>query len=148
MIAWVAGGIGAILAVAGGIVILIQAFRTDLLWGLACLLVPIATLVFVIMYWDRAKRGALAWIPGTLLFCAAVGTIVIGQKQTVQVEEAQKRAAVQALQVEYERQEAELRTERDLLEANGDGGTLRPRSSGSSIKECNCPPGDPLCACL
>src|SRR5687767_263772 len=42
-----------------GIQILIMAFKTSVGWGLACLFLPFAALVFVIKFWDQAKTPFL-----------------------------------------------------------------------------------------
>jgi len=48
--------IGAILSFVSGLMLLIQAFRTNTLWGLAFIFVPFAGLVFVIAHWDETKK--------------------------------------------------------------------------------------------
>jgi len=51
--------IGLIIAVVYGIILLIKAFQTHILWGLGSLFVPFVSLVFVIMHWDVAKKPFL-----------------------------------------------------------------------------------------
>jgi len=45
--------IGITLAIIGDIMIIIQAFKTSLLWGLGTLLMPLVGLVFIIIYWGQ-----------------------------------------------------------------------------------------------
>ena len=62
--------IGVIISIVFGLQLLFVAFRTSVLWGLGYLFVPFVSLIFVIVYWDDAKkpflRGLLA-IPFILL---------------------------------------------------------------------------------
>jgi hypothetical protein len=51
---------GYIAAVVAGIWLLVVAFQTGVGWGLACLFIPLAALVFVIAHWEDAKRPFLA----------------------------------------------------------------------------------------
>ncbi len=43
----------------GGIMVLIEAFRAGVLWGIGCLILPIVSLIFVFMHWRAAKKGFL-----------------------------------------------------------------------------------------
>lgn len=47
--------IGAIIALVFGVILLIKAFKESVLWGLAYLFIPFASLVFVVKYWDECK---------------------------------------------------------------------------------------------
>jgi FtsH-binding integral membrane protein len=40
----------------GGLGFLVAAFRESIWWGLACLLIPIVQLFFLIVHWQSAKR--------------------------------------------------------------------------------------------
>ena len=51
----------------GGIMVLIEAFRESVLWGVACLFLPIVSLFFIIVHWDAAKRGVLFQLFGFAL---------------------------------------------------------------------------------
>ena len=48
--------LGLILFVIGGFWFLVAAFRESVLWGLACLFVPIVSLFFLIVHWSKARR--------------------------------------------------------------------------------------------
>jgi len=51
--------IGFLIALVFGVQLLILAFRTSVLWGLGSMLVPFVGLIFIIKYWDEAKKPFL-----------------------------------------------------------------------------------------
>ncbi len=59
--------LGLVIAVVGGIWMLVLAFQESVLWGLGCLFVPFVSLVFAIMHWDRAKIPFLIQVGGLVL---------------------------------------------------------------------------------
>jgi hypothetical protein len=62
---------GAIVAIIGGLWLLIMAFQTSIAWGIACLLLPFVSLIFVITHWDEAKPAFLTSLGGMgLIFLA------------------------------------------------------------------------------
>jgi len=56
--------VGAVLLVIGGIWLLLLAFQTSLIWGLATLLIPFAGLVFALTHWDEAKGAFFTALAG------------------------------------------------------------------------------------
>ncbi|NEV65249.1 cytochrome d ubiquinol oxidase subunit II [Thiorhodococcus minor] len=50
--------------------LLVAAFKTHILWGLACLFLPFATLVFAILNWDRAAKPFLTHLASSALVFA------------------------------------------------------------------------------
>ncbi len=62
--------IGIIVALIGGIGILIAAFKEGIGWGLGCLLVPLVTLIFVIMHWQDTKKPFGIAVLGNILIIA------------------------------------------------------------------------------
>ena len=48
--------LGAVIFIVGGFWFLVAAFRESVLWGLACLFIPIVQLFFLIVHWPEAKR--------------------------------------------------------------------------------------------
>ncbi|WP_198265161.1 hypothetical protein [sulfur-oxidizing endosymbiont of Gigantopelta aegis] len=48
--------IAVFIIVVGGILLLIEAFKVGIIWGLACLLISPVALVFIILHWDIAKK--------------------------------------------------------------------------------------------
>ena len=54
------------LAIIGGLWLLILAFQTSILWGLACF-IPFGGLVFVLLHWQESKGAFFTSLAGTLL---------------------------------------------------------------------------------
>ncbi|PKL75941.1 MAG: hypothetical protein CVV27_12795 [Candidatus Melainabacteria bacterium HGW-Melainabacteria-1] len=52
-------GAGLVVALIFGVILLIQAFKVHVLWGLAYLFVPFAALVYVVKYWEDARKPFL-----------------------------------------------------------------------------------------
>ena len=73
--------VGFILALIGGIIILIAAFQESVLWGLGMLLVPAVGLVFVFTHWQETKKAFLLEVVGTGLFIAG---LMLGGSQTAE----------------------------------------------------------------
>ncbi len=48
--------IAVFIIVVGGILLLIEAFKEGIVWGLACLLISPVALIFTILHWDVAKK--------------------------------------------------------------------------------------------
>ncbi len=48
--------IGIFILIIGGIGFLIAAFRTSILWGLACLLISPVSIIYLILHWSEAKN--------------------------------------------------------------------------------------------
>ena len=47
--------VGGIISAVFGILLLIQAFKESVVWGLVYLLVPFGALVYVVKFWDQAE---------------------------------------------------------------------------------------------
>jgi len=58
----------------GGIMCLVAAFRQGILWGLAYLFVPFASMVFIIKYWSEVKKGFLISTAGCCVFLGLLFT--------------------------------------------------------------------------
>lgn len=65
--------LGFVIMLIGGLWVLIEAFKESILWGLGCLFIPIVTLVFVIMHWDKAGKPFLIQIVGMVIFAVGGG---------------------------------------------------------------------------
>jgi hypothetical protein len=67
--------VGLVIALAGGIWLLVIAFRASVWWGLGSIFVPFVSLIFVITHWEVAKRPFLVSVAGSILLIvgAALG---------------------------------------------------------------------------
>lgn len=54
----------------GTLLLIVAAFSESALWGLLCLLIPGATLAFIVTHWERARSGAIVWSIGVAGFVA------------------------------------------------------------------------------
>ena len=68
--------VGTIAVFVGGIMFLIVAFQESILWGLGCLIVPFVSLVFLVMFWDKAGKPFLIQLAGAVPMIA--GMIMVG----------------------------------------------------------------------
>lgn len=80
---------GMVLAVLGGLAmlvfsvqILVMAFKTSVLWGLASLFIPFAGLVYVIKYWDQAKTPFLRMLMCLPVYLIGLGLMMAGTTST------------------------------------------------------------------
>lgn len=51
--------IGIIISAFAGIWFLVVAFKESVIWGLCCLFLPFASLIFLFVHWSEAKRPFL-----------------------------------------------------------------------------------------
>lgn len=63
---------GMLFAVACGLWFTYETFCESILWGLVCLIFPIASLIFLVMHWDRAGKPFLYSLIGA-------GAMMFGQ---------------------------------------------------------------------
>lgn len=56
--------IGIFIFIIGGIGFLIAAFRTSILWGLACLLIYPVSIIYLILHWSEAKNPFFLQLAG------------------------------------------------------------------------------------
>jgi hypothetical protein len=64
--------VGGLIMLYGLVVMLINAFKASVLWGIGSLLVPFVLLVFVIMNWADNMKPFLIYIGGVVLMFAGV----------------------------------------------------------------------------
>lgn len=50
---------GGIIATVYGVIIMIRAFQTSIVWGLAYIFIPFASLVYIVVYWQEVKKPFL-----------------------------------------------------------------------------------------
>ena len=58
------GTLGLLAMIAGGIWFLAVAFKQEVPWGIACMLIPFVSIVFLVKYWDKASRPFALWGAG------------------------------------------------------------------------------------
>lgn len=63
--------VGLLLALLGAITFLVATFRESVLWGLACLFLPLASLAFLILHWQKAKDPFFLQLWGIALIIGA-----------------------------------------------------------------------------
>ena len=56
--------IGSLILLDGSVIFLIVAFRDSFFWGLACLLVPLASFFYLIKNWEETKPPFLIQVVG------------------------------------------------------------------------------------
>ncbi|MFC1735679.1 hypothetical protein ACFL1X_06145 [Candidatus Hydrogenedentota bacterium] len=75
MLLMVVGGIASFVC---GIWLLIEAFKTSIIWGLCYLFVPFAALVFVVMNWEKAKKPFLYGLGAAAVMVLGMIVMAIG----------------------------------------------------------------------
>ncbi|MGJ8695524.1 MAG: hypothetical protein ACSHYF_04350 [Verrucomicrobiaceae bacterium] len=68
--------IGGIICFIFGIMVLIQAFKKSILWGLGSLFIPLFVFVFIAKHWETCKPYLMKWLIGLALI--VVGGILGG----------------------------------------------------------------------
>ncbi len=62
--------LGLAILVIGGFWLIIEAFKTSILWGLGCLIITPVSLVFIFVHWDKAKSPFILQLVGLALIIA------------------------------------------------------------------------------
>lgn len=70
--------VGAVIGLIFGIILLIKAFQTHILWGLGSIFVPFVSLIFIIMHWEVAKSPFLKGLIAIPFYATGVILLVIG----------------------------------------------------------------------
>jgi len=60
--------VGFVIMFAGFIWIVVNAFKTSVLWGLGALFIPLVAQIFAIMNWESNKTAFLTWLAGLVLY--------------------------------------------------------------------------------
>ena len=63
--------IGVLVILIGGIGFLIAAFRTSIIWGLACLIISPVSIIYLILYWPEAKNPFFIQLAGLAILLVA-----------------------------------------------------------------------------
>ena len=101
-------GLGGIVGLVGGIWLLVIAFKEHVGWGLACIFIPGAALVFAIMKWKLAKTAFLIALAGGIVsgvgsyMAASAAAEALGNVNMAEIE-----AALEEAQAEAEKAAAE-----------------------------------------
>ena len=64
--------VGGILVLVGGVWLLVEAFMESIWWGLAYVFIPFASLLFLILHWERAGKPFLISLGGGALIVLAM----------------------------------------------------------------------------
>jgi len=62
--------LGGLIMLVGFIWIVVNAFKTSVLWGLGALFIPLVAQIFAIMNWPSNKTAFLIWAGGLVLYVA------------------------------------------------------------------------------
>ena len=68
--------VSVLISLVGSVMLIIVAFRVSVTWGLLVLFVPFAALIFLVKYWQDAKKPFLISVSGTAL--QLFGVVVLG----------------------------------------------------------------------
>ncbi|HUY90308.1 MAG TPA: hypothetical protein VMV10_16345 [Pirellulales bacterium] len=63
---WI-GNLGAGTMFAGWIWFLVVAFKQEVPWGVACMIIPCVWIVFLVKYWEKASRQFAVQVGGFLI---------------------------------------------------------------------------------
>ena len=77
LVAMILYGIGTLIAIVGGLWIVVIAFQESVLWGLCSLFIPCVALYYVITHWEKTKKPFLIEVAGGLL--CALGSALLTQ---------------------------------------------------------------------
>ncbi len=69
-------GIGAIISIVYSIILIIESFKTSVIWGLVYLFVPFGALIFIIVHWDKAGSPFLKSLLSIPFF--VIGIMIAG----------------------------------------------------------------------
>lgn len=59
--------VGIIIGIIGGIWMLIEQFKTGILWGLGCLFLPFVSLIWLILHWEEGAKPFAITLAGAVL---------------------------------------------------------------------------------
>ncbi len=105
---------GSLLLLITGITIILRAFRTSVGWGLACLLLPLANILFVIRYWQDMRRVAFYSFGGLALVLLGAGSFLLDPNFRIVFDRAKERGseALAARQLQRQQRAASDQAER------------------------------------
>jgi hypothetical protein len=68
--------LGALIAIIGGILFIIETFKVSWLWCLGCILLSPISIVFIFLHWDVSKKPVLLQLSGFAI--VGVGLFLTG----------------------------------------------------------------------
>ncbi len=113
-------GLALLLVLGGQILFVVAAFRQSIGWGIAVLLIPFASLVYLFKHWSEARAGFLTTIAGFMIFGGFIGANP--EARATFLEKAQAQAHLPDTQAKTKTEDAatqiaELRLRLETLEA-------------------------------
>lgn len=75
-------GLAGLAALVAGIWLLVEAFKTHVLWGLGSIFVPFVSLVFVVMHWGKAKKPFLISLAASVVMAVALVPSMMAAQET------------------------------------------------------------------
>jgi hypothetical protein len=88
--------VGVVIYAIGMLMTAVVAFRRHALWGLACLFVPLAAVIFALLHWSEARNG----------FFVMIGGLLFGSVIAVQIQHRNRAAAALQAQAEVKSEPA------------------------------------------
>lgn len=68
--------VGIIIALVGGIMFLIVAFKESVVWAIGCLVIPLVSFIFLFKHWSKASKPFFIQMGGVLI--ASIGGALSG----------------------------------------------------------------------
>lgn len=62
--------VGGITLFVGGIWMLIEQFKTSIIWGLGCIFIPFVSLIWLIMHWEQGAMPFFVSLGGAVVLFA------------------------------------------------------------------------------
>ena len=103
--------IGGVLIFGGALMILVRAFQESVWWGLACLLVPCAKLVFCICHWARMKWYVFGMLIGFGVILFGLLTTEKSNREDIErlsISIEEKRTRIESLEEKFQVKGADL----------------------------------------
>jgi hypothetical protein len=67
--------VGLLCVLLGAVTFLVATFRESVIWGIACLVLPLASLAFLILHWQKAKDPFFIQLYGLAFL---IGAAILG----------------------------------------------------------------------
>lgn len=127
--------LGLILAVIGGLWLLVEAFRTSIVWGLVCLFLPIVQIGFVIAHWDRAWKPFMVNVVGSLIIASQLLSAMPNETETQSMAAIQEELNQRVQRGEMTGDEAKAESIKLYMALMRGGNYVLPASKGDKGKD-------------